>query len=80
MHMGMVTGGPSASSVQACSLAFTRSTNAASSSGSNASAMSMRTCADLISGYNPAASLGYYQTEAEADAARVRHVEEAGDR
>jgi len=27
-----------------------------------------------------AAHIGYYATEAEADAARARHVEEAGDR
>ena len=31
-------------------------------------------------GYNPAAVIGYFSTEAEADAARARHVEEAGDR
>ena len=38
------------------------------------------TCDDVIPGYIPAAVIGYYQSEAEGNAARAKHVEEAGDR
>ena len=38
----------------------------------------MEPATTLIDGYNPAAVIGYYRTEAEAKAAAARHVEEAG--
>jgi hypothetical protein len=38
------------------------------------------TCDDIVPGYNPAAVIGYYQSEAEANAARARHLAGAGDR